>query len=194
MSRTSMRGRYRREGAQADARSLYARVDRLVALVAERNALQAVERPLRDSVAAGMAALARRGGVVQVRRAGGLVSLVEPPLEWHLFDQQAFARWLVANGYEHLVTQRVSVTDEAALAGLLRRAGRVSTNRLRACLTIVVQPRADAPERLDATVRDDGVLVAADGQIIPGVRQVIRQPWVRVCAAARLPARSGQDG
>lgn len=179
-----------RRRRKAGLSALLARLDWLVDLVAERRRIEAVERPLRARLAAEMATYARRGGLHQFRRPGGLVSLVAPQPRWDVFDEQAFAGWLVANGHDQLVTERVVVTDHPSLIALLRgtsRPGRVSASKLDACLAVVVEPDADAPDHLSVKVDDDGRLVARDGEVIPGVRRVTRAPWVRVCSAAPTP-------
>lgn len=184
---TSGSVRYRRSRRGAGLHAFLARLDRLVDLVAERRDIEALERPLRARVAAEMLAYARRGGTDQFRRPGGLVSLVEPQPRWECVDPQALASWLVTNGYDHLVRERVEVTNHALAIELLRRPGRVSTSKLTACMTVVAEPHPDAPDLLDAQVGDDGKLIARNGQIVPGVRRVVREPWVQVCAAATLP-------
>ncbi|MGH8905877.1 MAG: hypothetical protein ACRD0K_05045 [Egibacteraceae bacterium] len=177
---------HRRRGT-AGGNALISRLDRLITLVAERRRIEAVERPLRSRIAAEMAAHARQGGPDQFRRPGGLISLVAPRPRWDVFDQQAFTDWLVSNGHSHLVTERVVVTDHASLSALLKdtqRSGRVSRRKLSACVEVRLQAYADAPEHLDVTVGDEGRLLTRDGQAIPGVRGVMRDPWVQVCAAA----------
>ncbi len=180
-------GRYpRRRGGTGD-RTLTARLDRLLTLVAERRRLEAIERPLRTRVAAEMTARHQRGGADQFRRPGGLISLVMPRPTWDIFDQRAFTDWLVANGHSDLVTQRVVVTDHAcliALVGAPSRSGRVSQRKLTGCVAVVVEADAGAPELLDVKVGDDGGLRTLAGETIPGVRATIREPWVQVCAAA----------
>jgi hypothetical protein len=174
-------------GSGAGTNGFSARLDRLVALVAQRRRLEAVERPLRARVAAEMTACSQQGGPERFRRPGGLISLVVPRPRWDVFDQQAFTGWLIANGHNHLVTERVVVTDHASLIALLReegRSGRVSRRRLRACATVALEAAADAPDRLGAVVRDDGTLTTRDGEAIPGIRVIVREPWVQVCAAA----------
>lgn len=186
--------RYRRARRSTGAHAFLARLDRLVDLVAERRGIEALERPLRARVAAEMRAYAQRGGLDQFRRPGGLVSLVEPQPRWECFDQQAFASWLAANGYNHLVREQVVVLDHARLAGLLRWPERVAVSKLQACVAVVAEPYPDAPEQLDVQVREDGMLLARDGHVVPGVRRVVREPWVQVCAAAPLPHAEGPGG
>jgi hypothetical protein len=139
-----------------------------------------------------MRAYADRGGVGQFRRPGGLVSLVQPQPHWECFDQQAFASWLVTNGYDHLVREQVVVVDHACLARLLRWSERVAVSKLNTCVAVVAEPYPDAPEQLDVQVRGDGMLLTRDGQVVPGVRRVVREPWVQVCAAAPLPHVEGR--
>lgn len=190
--------RYRRGRRGAGLHAFLARLDRLVDLVAERRDLEVLERPLRARVAAEMLAYARRGGSDQFRRPGGLVSLVEPQPRWECCDPQAFTSWLSINGYDHLIRERVEVTDHAFVIGLLGRPGRVSTSKLAACMTVVTEPHPDVFDQLDARlaaqVREDGMLVTCDGQVVPGVRRVLREPWVQVCAAATLPRAGGRTG
>lgn len=171
-----------------------ARLDRLVDLVAERRDLEALERPLRARVAAEILTYAKRGGSDQFRRPGGLVSLVEPQPRWECVDPQAFAGWLVANGHDQLVKERVEVIDHACVIALLRRPGRVSTSKLAAWMAVVAEPYPDAPDQLDVEVREDGMLVTHDGQVVPGVRRVVREPWVQVWAGATLPRAEGRTG
>lgn len=181
----SMSGLHRRRGG-AGGGVFGARLDRLITLVAARRRLEAAERPLRTRVAAEMATRSQRGGSNQFRRPGGLISLVAPQPRWDIFDQQAFADWLVANGHSELVTERVVVTDHQHLVALLRgtaRSGRVSQRKLNTCLTVQLEANGDAPERLDATAGDDGTLTTRDGEAVPGIRRVVREPWVRVFAA-----------
>ncbi|MGH8895772.1 MAG: hypothetical protein ACRDZ4_01815 [Egibacteraceae bacterium] len=184
---THRSGRYypRRSGARGNA--FATRLDRLITLVGQRRRLEAVERPLRLRVAVDMTARYQQGGPDQFRRSGGLISLVVPRPRWEIFDQQAFAGWLVANGHSQLVTERVVVTDHACLVALVRatgRSGRVSQRKLNACVTVRVEADADAPEHLNVKVSDDSRLLTRDGETIPGVRGIIRDPWVQVCAAA----------
>lgn len=186
--------RYRRGRRAAGAHAFLTRLDRLVDLVAERRGIEALERPLRTRVAAEMLAYARRGGSDRFRRPGGLVSLVEPQPRWECFDQQAFASWLVTNGHDQLVRERVVVTDHASVIGLLRRPGAVPVSKLATCVAVVAEPYPDAPDRLDVQVREDGVLLARDGQVVPGVRRVVREPWIQVCAGAPIPRVEARDG
>jgi hypothetical protein len=171
-----------------------ARLDRLVDLVAERRDIEALERPLRARVAAELLTYSSRGGSKRFRRPGGLVSLVAPQPHWECFDSQAFAGWLVANGYDHLVRERVAILDHACVIKLLRRSGRVPVNKLQACMAVVAEPHPDAPDQLDVQVREDGMLLTRNGQVIPGIRQVVREPWVQVCAGAAIPPAEGQGG
>jgi hypothetical protein len=185
----SRSGQYRRRRNAARASVFGAQLDRLITLVAERRRIEALERPLRTQVATEMTARYRQGGPGQFRRPGGLISLVAPQPHWEIFDPQAFAGWLVANGHGQLVTERVVVTDHPRLIALLRgtaRSGRVSQRKLNACVTVQLEADADAPAHLDATVGDDGRLLTCNGETIPGVRKVIREPWVQVCAAANV--------
>jgi hypothetical protein len=182
MSRST---RHRRP--RAGTNTFGGRLDRLITLVAARRRLEIAERPLRTQLAAEMTARHRQGGPNRFRRPGGLISLVAPPPRWDFFDEQTFAKWLIANGHGHLVTERVVVIDHTNLIALLRgagRSGRVSQRRLNACLAVQLEASSDAPERLDATVGDDGMLFTRDGEVIPGVRRILREPWVHVIAAA----------
>jgi hypothetical protein len=182
---TSKSSRHRRPGVRTN--TFGGRLDRLITLVAVRRRLENAERPLRMQLAAEMTARHRQGGPNRFRRPGGLISLVAPPPRWNFFDEQTFAKWLVASGHGHLVTERVVVTDHADLVALLRgagRSGRVSQRKLNACLTVQLEVNSDAPEHLDATVRNDGMLFTRDGEVIPGVRRILREPWVQVIAAA----------
>lgn len=186
--------RYRRGRRSAGAHAFLARLDRLVDLVAERRGIEDLERPLRARVAVEMLAYSRRRGVDQFRRPGGLVSLVEPQPRWECFDQQAFAVWLAGNGYGQLVREQAMVLDHERLIGLLRRPGPVQASKLQACVAIVAEPYPDAPDQLDVQVREDGMLLTRDGRVVPGVRRVVREPWVQVCAGASIPRAEGQGG
>jgi hypothetical protein len=182
---------HRRSRRGAGIYAFLARLDRLVDLVAQRRGIEALERPLRARVAAEMLTYARRGGVDQFRRPGGLVSLVEPQPRWEYFDQQAFAGWLIANGYDQLVRERVVIIDHASVIGLLRRPGPVQVSKLHACMAVMAEPLPDALDHLDVQMREDGMLLTRNGQVVPGVRRIAREPWVQVCAGAPIPGARG---